>query len=466
MKTRLAALGSVACLATLLTALGGSTTASGATPTCFGERATIVGTKGPDILVGTAGTDVVAGKTGDDVIRGFGGDDLLCGGNGDDELVGGPGSDRLRGGDGNDDLFGAAGDDTVQGGGGGDLLLGQTGNDAFDGGDGLDTVSFLFAKADVTADLRAGTASGEGTDTLKGVEDAIGSQHDDVLTAKNGRSELSGESGNDVLDGRAGANVLEGGPGDDRLNGDTSDDDTASFVDATIGVAVDLQSGTASGGDGDGDALNAIEHVAGSGADDTIDGSEENNQLFGGLGTDRISGRDGNDFLLATFPGDYAGFGKSPNEQGDGGNGTDGCFGFETATDCEAIPVSAPPPTESDVTSPQAGSEVAVSSFTEANGEVGTFAGNPARVQVALRLFTDHGCRWWSPAVSRLVPRPCLAPRWAPATQNGDGTWRYAYQPGRPLPAGRYQLMSRALSGAYREPAIAGKNLIELLLTS
>lgn len=46
--------------------------ASGATATCYGQPATIVGTDGDDILRGTRGHDVIAGMAGDDVIRGDG----------------------------------------------------------------------------------------------------------------------------------------------------------------------------------------------------------------------------------------------------------------------------------------------------------------------------------------------------------------------------------------------------------
>ncbi len=44
---------------------------------CGGERVTIPGTSGNDILTGTAGRDVIHGRGGDDVIRGLGGNDLI-----------------------------------------------------------------------------------------------------------------------------------------------------------------------------------------------------------------------------------------------------------------------------------------------------------------------------------------------------------------------------------------------------
>src|SRR5204862_218468 len=147
--------------------------ASAATPTCrsgFGpgerERATIVGTRGADTLRGTAGKDVIAGLRGADVIRGLGGVDIACGGRGDDVLAGG------------------AGDDTLIGRGGGfDMLSGQGGDDVLRGGRGFDLADYFDANLDeglsiahpITVDLVAGTATGQGSDTLRGIDGATGS---------------------------------------------------------------------------------------------------------------------------------------------------------------------------------------------------------------------------------------------------------------------------------------------------
>src|SRR4051812_19820511 len=65
---------------------------------CDGHRATLVGTRGDDVLIGTRGDDVVAGLTGSDSIDGRGGNDRICGGYGADQLRGGPGRDRVFGG--------------------------------------------------------------------------------------------------------------------------------------------------------------------------------------------------------------------------------------------------------------------------------------------------------------------------------------------------------------------------------
>jgi Ca2+-binding RTX toxin-like protein len=71
-------------------------------PSCFGKRATIVGTQKSNVIRGTRRSDVIAGLGGNDTISGLGGNDLVCGGAGADKLDGGAGSDGLDGGAGAD----------------------------------------------------------------------------------------------------------------------------------------------------------------------------------------------------------------------------------------------------------------------------------------------------------------------------------------------------------------------------
>jgi hypothetical protein len=129
-------------------ALGRSHTASlegtGVMPTCFGQRATIVGTDGSDVVAGTSGNDVVVLLGGDDIYdpffaSEFGGDDWVCGGAGDDRLTGNFDPDAGSAG-GDDHLFGGSDDDALQGDSGEDFLRGGSGDDFVDGGaDGPDT---------------------------------------------------------------------------------------------------------------------------------------------------------------------------------------------------------------------------------------------------------------------------------------------------------------------------------------
>lgn len=118
-------------------------------PTCGGQKATIVGTPGADMLVGSAGNDVILARAGNDRIFSFRGSDLICAGAGDDlvksgagpdHVFGGPEADRLFGGAGADALRGGRGPDRLRGGRGPDLLVGGSGDDSCSGGPSLDTL--------------------------------------------------------------------------------------------------------------------------------------------------------------------------------------------------------------------------------------------------------------------------------------------------------------------------------------
>jgi Ca2+-binding RTX toxin-like protein len=109
-----------------------------AAPTCFGRRATIVGTGERDVLVGTSRSDVIVGRGGGDVIRGRGGGDFICAGRGGDRIWGGRGPDRISAGRGRDRVSGGPGRDLISGGGGADVLDGHRGVDDLRGGPGHD----------------------------------------------------------------------------------------------------------------------------------------------------------------------------------------------------------------------------------------------------------------------------------------------------------------------------------------
>lgn len=147
-------------------------------PSCFGVRATIVGTETGEILHGTAGNDIIValggndtldGKGGKDFICGEGGDDIIDGGSGPDKIDGGNGEDHIRGGTGNDEIHGGAGKDKIDGGLGVDLINGGAEADALDGGLGRDTIQ--GAEGDDVLNGGGGPDfidGGEGTDTANG----------------------------------------------------------------------------------------------------------------------------------------------------------------------------------------------------------------------------------------------------------------------------------------------------------
>jgi Ca2+-binding RTX toxin-like protein len=378
-KTRILAVSALALVTVFLTA----PSAEAARPRCFGKRATIVGSARADVLRGTSTADVIVGLAGNDVIKGLGGKDRVCAGTGKDSLVGGGGDDLLAGqeggdrlaggggafdfliggpagdtlnggkgfadmasyfgapgpvavdlslgtatGDGSDTLtgvedidgssfddvmsgnaapnflFGERGNDTLSGGDGDDDgLIGGNGDDAMDGGSGSDFVSFLFSSAGVTASLTAGTAIGEGSDTLTNIEDVEGSRHDDVLTGNAGPNTFWAHAGKDVIDGGGGT-------------------DAVSYFYSANGVTASLATGTATGEGAD--TLTMIENLFGSPHNDRLTGDAAANRLYGLAGDDTLVGRVGDDTLT----------GGNGTDTLDGGVGTDDCAG-ENVVNCE-----------------------------------------------------------------------------------------------------------------------------------
>jgi Ca2+-binding RTX toxin-like protein len=179
-----------------------------------------------------------------------------------------------------------AGDDGFSGWSGGDVFHGGPGGDGFSGGGGIDTVSYAYAAAGVTADLgNVGNNEGEADgDTYTSIERLVGGDFDDVLRGNGGNNTLEGGAGDDFLRGRGGADALFGGAGED----------WADYAGAGAGVTVNLASG-GTAGDAAGDTYNLIERVRGTDFDDSLTGNEKNNMLRGGLGADFHDGGDGDD---------------------------------------------------------------------------------------------------------------------------------------------------------------------------
>jgi Ca2+-binding RTX toxin-like protein len=215
--------------------------------------------------------------------------------------IGTSGNDTIDGihnsiGNDNDIIDGREGTDTLNGQAGNDLLSGGAGNDTMDGGDGTDTADYSTAAAGVTVSLAAGTATGEGSDTLSNIENVTGSGFADTLTGNSSANVLTGGAGNDTLTGGAGGDTLSGGTGTD----------TADYTGSASAVNIDLQNATASGGDAASDTLTGIENVTGSNTAADI--------IYGDANANSINGLGGNDFL----------------EGGAGADSIDGGAGWDT----------------------------------------------------------------------------------------------------------------------------------------
>ena len=245
---------------------------------------TLTGTDGADHLEGSEGHDWLFGGAGNDYLNGVAGADLLSGGAGNDFLLGGDsfgldlsrgniwnetrlrgdsfdllrgdaGDDLLFGGPWDDDLEGGAGSDYLEGGEGDDWLSGGAGADLLIGGPGADTISYAGSDAAVDIRLSTGHASGgdaEG-DVFSGVENIIGSAHNDRLAGDANDNELTGGAGDDRLyGGRGGGNDrLTGGAGEDRLTGGAGSDIFAFSPNHSLGNGDVIADFTVAGADRD-----------------------------------------------------------------------------------------------------------------------------------------------------------------------------------------------------------------------
>ncbi len=133
-----------------------------------------------------------------------------------DTLTGTAAADWLNGQAGHDFLKGLAGNDILNGGDGGDFLVGGAGNDKLNGGSGIDLVGFADSGRAVTVDLRGDAASDEDTakrggetDTLTGIEGAIGGSGNDRFFGDGGDNWFQGGKGKDIFTGGAGRDLYD-----------------------------------------------------------------------------------------------------------------------------------------------------------------------------------------------------------------------------------------------------------------
>jgi Ca2+-binding RTX toxin-like protein len=233
----------------------------------------IAGGSGGDTIVGGENGDFLSGGTEGDFIAGGAGDDFIDGATGSDRLEGGPGDDRIVGGP--TDPFNTSGNDTIVGG---------PGHDTLDGGSGsltdpdYDRLDYSTEGDPVTVDL----TSGEGSDTVRGFEEVLGSPGDDDIKGHSSAYRIDGGPGNDTIDGQGAREVL-GGEGDDVMYARVSADET-------------LQ-----GGPGDDRIYDDFECSCfiGDHNDDVLLGGPGNDRLVAGTGNNTLRGGDGDDWLVA-----------------------------------------------------------------------------------------------------------------------------------------------------------------------
>jgi len=354
---------------------------------------TITGAAFPDdiAITGGAGYDYLSG--------GAGADTLTCGAGGgafDYSLspaavtvtLGTPG---LATGQGLDtlavclDIIGSAFNDTLTGSAGANDITGGAGDDKIDGLAGADTADFFDSAAAVVVDLDAGTATGDGTDTLKNMENVYGSDFNDMITGDSGNNTIDGAAGSDWIDysadsggvlvclyqsavvgdpctpgtasggtttsgndtlkhienailgsgddtfyGNAFSNVVEPNGGQNSLSGGGGGDTLDYSVGYDTGVEVNM-----AGGGTAGDSAIDFENVIGTEFADTIIGSDSSNTIKSrkgndnvraGAGDDTVKAGAGND-LVRAGTGDDDLWGQKGNDNLNGGKGSDFCKG-------------------------------------------------------------------------------------------------------------------------------------------
>ena len=297
------------------------------------ENAT--GGSGNDVLIGDAGFNRLDGLAGDDVLRPKLGGGVNDGGSGgetngdtvsyedlsaanavtvnlDTDSVSGavtqsiPNIENATRGAGNDTLIGDDNDNDLDGGAGDDLLRPKLGGGVNQGGSGGETIGDTVTYSDfatpVTVYFYTDNVTGAVTQTVPGIENAIGGSGNDTLIGDAGANRLEGGAGDDLLRPKLGGGINDGGTGGE-TNGDTVSYEDLS---AANGVTVNLDTDTVSGAVTQ--TVPNVENARGGAGNDTLIGDDQ---------TNRLEGLAGDDLLRPKLGGDIADGGSGGETDGD-----------------------------------------------------------------------------------------------------------------------------------------------------
>ncbi len=231
---------------------------------------------GKDFLDGGAGSDLLIGDGNDDILLGGADNDILWGDaseselalqyHGNDHLDGGAGNDTVYGNGGDDTLFGGADDDKLYGNSGDDILIGGTGTDELYGGEGFDTYIIN---------------AGEGIDHII-----------DTGTEKDSKIIFGSGVNSDDIELHLGSLMLDLGNGnavhiENFDQNDVFNSSSVSSFQFADGTTLSIEQLLARGFD-----LNGTDQ------DDTIFGTNTTDRIDGGLGADYLAGGAGDDTYL------------------------------------------------------------------------------------------------------------------------------------------------------------------------
>ncbi|MDB2414552.1 Ig-like domain-containing protein [Rickettsiales bacterium] len=231
-----------------------------------------------DSLIGSNHADNIIGNDNGNYLQGNAGDDVIKGEGGNDYMVGDAGNDQLFGGSGDDFLIGNAGDDVLDGGDGDDNLQGDSGNNSLTGGDGSD--NFIIHSHAGTTTIITDFNLNSDKINLKNLSNRVSfaglsivaSGYDTIIGLENNQSIiLKNIDSTDISfdnfiglenKGPLGKNLVAGTDGDDTLNGTDEADEIYGY-----------------GG---------TNHINAGAGDDSIFVSAGNNYINGGAGADYI----------------------------------------------------------------------------------------------------------------------------------------------------------------------------------
>mmetsp|Transcript_18046 Transcript_18046/g.27773 ORF Transcript_18046/g.27773 Transcript_18046/m.27773 type:complete len:2134 (-) Transcript_18046:3505-9906(-) len=273
------------------------------------------------------------------------------GADGDDTIFGEDGDDTIFGEGGNDDLYGGADNDSIDGGTGEDLILGDdpsgTGpnliqNGSFEDTSGMTATGYGFlgdgavpgwtetngAEIDFHSDGRGGVDATDGSNWLDlSASPSEGVIGQDVTGLEDGQPYVltfDAADGEGIPGGENQINVIWGGEVIGTI--DPADSDMEQYTFVLTGGAGDgsdrLEFGNVGGNDNFGASIDNVSLTVlddSVGGDDTLDGGDDDDAIFGQGGNDEITGGEGDDTLSGGADADTI-FGGAGDEV-DGGAG-------------------------------------------------------------------------------------------------------------------------------------------------